>query len=204
MFEILEARAAEDAAREAAASATPPVRTSTPVRRLEQESLTTATPLAVNTTSCGWTGEVDFESEDEAALLECAQLDCEAELHLTGMGEGATPVFMSGAMLSYLTNFPLADRLRRLKLSVKRIFTIDDLEFSPDINWGDRAFSNPWVQEEPQECRRGVLVNLGIDSAQCTCDFCQANCPPVNLRPGSRGKIRVVQKVVGDKSGGGP
>ena len=51
MFEILEARAAEDAAREAATSATPPVRTSTPVRRPEQESSTTATPLAVNTTS---------------------------------------------------------------------------------------------------------------------------------------------------------
>ena len=110
---------------------------------------------------------------------------------------------MSGAMLSYLTNFPLADRLRRLKLSVKRIFTKDDPEFSPKINWGDRVFSNPWVQEEPQECRRGVLVNLGIDSAQYTCNFCQANCPPVNLRPGSRGKIRVVQEVVGDKSGGG-
>ena len=53
MFEILEARAAEDAAREAAESATPPVRTSTPVRRPEQESSATATPLAVNTTSCG-------------------------------------------------------------------------------------------------------------------------------------------------------
>ena len=48
-----------------------------------------------------------------------------------------------------------------------------------------------------------MLVNSGIDSAQYTCNFCQANCPPVNLRPGSRGKIRVVQKVVGDKSGGG-
>ena len=67
---------------------------------------------------------------------------------------------MSSAMLSYLTNFPLADRLRRLKLSVKRIFTRGDPEFSPDISWGDRVFNNPWVQEEPQECRRGVLVNL--------------------------------------------
>ena len=67
LFDIL---AAEDAAREAAESATLPVRTSTPVRRPEQESSTTATPLEVNTTLCGWTGEVDFESEDEAALLE--------------------------------------------------------------------------------------------------------------------------------------
>ncbi len=65
MFEILEARAAEDAAREAAESATPPVRTSTPVRRPEQESSTTAMPLVANTTSCGRTSKVDFESEDE-------------------------------------------------------------------------------------------------------------------------------------------
>ena len=71
MFEILEAQAAEDAAREAATSATPPIRTSTPVRTPEQESSTTATPLAVNTTSCGGTGKVDFKSEDDAALLEC-------------------------------------------------------------------------------------------------------------------------------------
>ena len=85
---------------------------------------------------------------------------------------------------------------------VRKIFTIDDQEFSPDINWGDWVFSNPWVQEEPQECRRGVLVNLGIGSAQCTCDFCQENCHPVNLRPRSRGKIRVMQEVVGDKSRG--
>ena len=48
---------------------------------------------------------------------------------------------MSGAMLSYLTNFPLADRLRRMKLSVKRIFTRGDPVFSPDINWGDRVFN---------------------------------------------------------------
>ena len=66
-MEILEANAARDAARETAASATPPVRTSTPVRRPEQESSTTAEPLAENTTSGG---EVDFDSEDDAALLE--------------------------------------------------------------------------------------------------------------------------------------
>ena len=143
MFDIL---AAEDAAREVAEPANPPTRTSTPVRRQEQESSMMATPLVVSDTPCGWTGEVDFESEDEATLLECVQLDCEAELLLTGMGGGATPLYVSSSMLSYLTNFPLADRLRRLKLSVKRIFTTGEPEFSPDINWGDWVFNNPWVQ----------------------------------------------------------
>ena len=62
-------------------------------------------------------------------------------------------------MISYLINFPLADRMRRLKLSVKKIFTIEDQENPLDINWGGWMFKNPWLQEEQQMCRRGVLVN---------------------------------------------
>ena len=132
-------------------------------------------------------GGVDFDSEDNAALLECVQLDQEAEDLLNKMGEGAPSIFMTSTMLSYIVNFPLADRLKKIKLSVKRIFTLNDNGFSEDINWGDRTFSNPWLQE--QQCRRGVLVNLGLDPAHCTCDFCQAYCNPINLRPKSRGKI---------------
>merc|ERR1711895_386677 len=105
-------------------------------------------------------------------------------------------------MISYLANFPLADRLQRLSLSVRKIFTRGDPEYSPEIEWGDRAFNNPWEQGEPRECRRGMLVSLGTDSAQCTCNFCQATCPPANLRPCSRGRIQVVQKVVRDGKGG--
>ena len=146
--EVMDAQAAERAAREAAASAPPPVRTSTPIEEPELECSTMATPLVENTTSCGEVGEVDFDSEDDAALLKCVELDNEAELLLDRMGEGTKPVFMSSTMLSYLINFPLADKLRKLKLSVKKIFTIEDQENSPDINWGDWMFNNPWVQEE--------------------------------------------------------
>ena len=85
---------------------------------------------------------------------------------------------------------------------MKKIFTIEDQENPPDINWGGWMFKNPWVQEEQQTCRRGVLVNLGIDSAPCSCDFCKAACSPVNLRPGSRGKIRVVQQVARESGKG--
>ena len=107
------------------------------------------------------------------------------------------PVYMLSQMLSHLANFPLADRLWKLSLTVKKIFPREDPEFSPDIEWGDRAaFSNPWEQEEPVECRRGILFSLGDNSLCCTCDYCQAVCPPVNLRPGSRAQIRAVQKVV--------
>ena len=56
-------------------------------------------------------------------------------------------------------------------------------------------FKNPWMQDEQQTCRRGVLVSLGVDLAPCLCDFCKATCSPVNLRPGSRGKIQAVQQV---------
>ena len=132
-------------------------------------------------------GEVDFDSEEDQALLECVQLDLEAEDLFNRMGRGAPPVFMTNTMLSYIVNYPLADRIKKMRVSVKRLFTLKDNGFSEDINWGDRIFSNPWLQE-PQ-CRRGVLVNLGLDPAHCTCDFCNSYCNPINLKPKARGKI---------------
>ena len=63
------------------------------------------------------------------------------------------------------------------------------------INWGDWMFSNPWLQQERQECKRGVLVSTEINPAMCLCEFCVAASSPVNLRPGSRGKIQAVQQV---------
>ena len=56
-------------------------------------------------------------------------------------------------------------------------------------------FSNPWLQEKKQECKRGVLVSAELNLAMCSCEFCIAASSPVNLRPGSRGKIRAVQQV---------
>ena len=105
-------------------------------------------PPVENTTSYGEVRGVDFDSEDDAALLKCVELDNEAELLLDRIGEGTKSVFMSSTMISYLINFPLADKLRKLKLSVKKIFTIEDQENSPDINWGGWMFKNPWMQDE--------------------------------------------------------
>ena len=110
---------------------------------------------------------------------------------------------MTSRMLSYLINFPLADKLWRLSLSFKKIFPRENPEFSPDIEWGDRAaFSNPWEQERPVDCRRGILISPEGNSSCCTCDYCRAVCALVNLRPGSRAKISAVQKAVSQGKGG--
>merc|ERR1712240_667569 len=119
---ILETNDARNAVRETATVESPPIRDPTPVQRPEQESSTVAEPPAENNTS---DGEVDFDSEDDAALLECVQLDLEAEDLLHKMGKGAPPIFMTSAMLSYIVNYPLADRLKKIKLSVKRLFTLN-------------------------------------------------------------------------------
>ena len=69
-------------------------------------------------------------------------MDCEAELHMAGRGQGLPLVFMSSRMLSYLVEYPLLDQFQRL--SIKKIYPREDSESSPDIMWGDRAaFSNP-------------------------------------------------------------
>merc|ERR1712115_598578 len=107
---------------------------------------------------------------------------------------------MTNTMLSYIVNYPLAEKINKMRVSVKKLFTLSDNGSSEDINWGDVRFSNPWLQE-PQ-CRRGVLVNLGLDPAHCTCDFCISYCNPINLRPRARGKIRAVQKVPGQTQPG--
>merc|ERR1712215_186669 len=174
--------------RDSAIVENPPIRNPTP----ELESSTAAVPPS--------DVEVDFNSEDDAALLECVQLDREADDLLNKMGEGAPPIYVTSLMLSFIVNFPLADRLNKIKLSTKKLFTLSDTIPSEDINWGDGTFGNPWLQE-PQY-RRGILVNLGLDPAHCTCDFCQSYCNPINLRPKGRGKIRVVQKVPGQTQPG--
>ena len=43
------------------------------------------------------------------------------------------PIYMTSQMISYLANFPLADRLQKLSLSVRKIFSRGDPEYSPDI-----------------------------------------------------------------------
>ena len=94
------------------------------------------------TCDCGW----GCDSEDDTALLEMSQLDCEAELHLSGYGQGPPPVYMSSRMLSYLVEYPLADKLRKLSLKRQVVYPRVSLGQSK-IVWGDRAaFSNPWVE----------------------------------------------------------
>lgn len=188
LLHFLDIHDADEADRDSAITENPPIRNLTP----ELESSTAVVPPS--------DVEVDFNSEDDAALLECVQLDREADDLLNKMGEGAPPIYVTSSMLSFIVNFPLADRLNKIKLSTKKLFTLSDTILSEDIDWGDETFGNPWLQE-PQ-CRRGILVNLGLDPAHCTCDFCQSYCNPINLRPKGRGKIRVVQKVPGQTQPG--
>ena len=82
-----------------------------------------------------------------------------------------------------------------MKVTIKKLFTLNNKGCSEEIYWGDKLFSNPWMLE-PQ-CRRGVLVNLGLDPSHCTCDFCTSCSNPTKLRPRTRGKICAVQKVPG-------
>ena len=77
-------------------------------------------------TKCGEVRTDDFDSEEDAALLNCVELDNEAESLLDKMERDAKSVFMSSTMISYIINFPLADRMRKLNLSTKKIFTIEE------------------------------------------------------------------------------
>merc|ERR1711873_368955 len=151
------------------------LRTSTPTERTEWES---------STQECEKVGNNDFNSEDDADLLKCAESDNGAESLLEKIGRDTKPVFMSSNMISYIINFPLADKMAKLSLSVKKIFSIEG-EDPLIINWGDWMFSNPWSQEEKQGCIRGVLVSPEMNPEVCTCEFCVAASSPVNLRPGS-------------------
>ena len=54
---------------------------------------------------------------------------------------------------------------------------------------------------DPQ-CRRGVLINLGLDPTHCTSDYCTSQSVPTTLRRGTRGKIRAIQKVPGQSQPG--
>merc|ERR1712089_58062 len=82
-----------------------------------------------------------------------------------------------------------------MRISVKKLFTLENREDPGEIYWGDKLFSNPWIME-PQ-CRRGVLTNLGLDMFHCICDYCRSQSAPTHLRRGIRGKVRVLQKVPG-------
>ena len=128
--EVMDKQAADRAAKEATKSTNPPARTSTPTEGPEQES---------STTKCEEDGNNDFDSEEDAALLKCAESDNEAESLLEKIGGDTKSVFMSSKMISYIINFPLADKMAKLSLSVKKIFTIEE-ENPPTINWGDWIF----------------------------------------------------------------
>ena len=105
----------------------------------EQESSTTqcgdiGTQCNEVVTQFGDVKKGDFNSEEDDALLKCAESDNEAESLLENM-TCAKSVFMSSTMISYIINFPLADKLQKLNLSVKKIFTIEEENLS-NINWG--------------------------------------------------------------------
>ena len=132
--EIAKVMEAQDMER-AAKSQGHTVRTSTPTEVLEWES---------SMQVCEKVGNNDFNSEDDADLLKCAESDNGAESLLEKIGGDTKSVFMSSKMISYIINFPLADKMVKLSLSVKKILTIE-VENPPTINWGDWMFSNPWL-----------------------------------------------------------
>ncbi len=138
--------------------------------------------------------EADFDLEEDQTLLDCVKLDLEAEDIFNRVGN-STPIFVTTSMWSYIVNYPLSRMFRKMRVTIKQLFTLDDKEDSEDIYWGDKLFSNPW-RLEPQ-CRRGVLVHLGLDLSHCTCDYCTSHSIPTNLRRGTRGKICAIQKVPG-------
>merc|ERR1712239_66963 len=107
----------------------------------------------------------------------------------------STSVYVTTAMWSHIINYPLARMLRNMKISVKKLFTLQDKDDPGEIFWGDQLFSNPW-RADPQ-CRRGVLIGLGLYQSNCPCDYCASQSAPTNLRRGIRGKIRAVQTVPG-------
>merc|ERR1712243_458817 len=123
----------------------------------QEDTLRTSTPSKTewesSTQECREVGNKHFNSEDDDVLLKCAESNEGMESILENMGKS---VFMSSNMISYIINFPLSDKLAKLSLSVKKIFSIEG-EDPPAINWGDWIFSNPWSQEGKQGCRRGVL-----------------------------------------------
>ena len=106
LLHFLEINEERNAVRETATVESPPISDPTPVLRPEQVSSTAVEPPAESNSQNG-----DFDSEEDAALLECVQLDLEAEDLLNKMGKGAPPIFMTNTMLSYIVNYPLADRL---------------------------------------------------------------------------------------------
>ena len=132
----------------------------------------------------------DFNSEDDDILLKCAESKEDTESIFENMRKS---VFMSNNMISYIINFPLSEKFARLNLTVKKIFSIEE-ENPPEVNYGDWIFSNPWSQKEVEGCRKGVLVSPEINPEMCTCEFCIEKNSPVNLRPGSKGKIQAVHQ----------
>ena len=95
LLHILEVNEERNAVRETAAVESPPINDPTPVIQPEQVSSTMAEPPAENNPQ---NGKVDFDSEEDQALLECVQLDLEAEDLFNRMGRGAPPVFMTNTL----------------------------------------------------------------------------------------------------------
>ena len=131
----------------------------------------------------------EFDSEDDEDLLKCAELNENTECVFENTQKY---VFMTSNMISYIINYPLSDKLSRLSLNVKKIFTVEE-QSPPNINFGDWVFSNPWSKGNENR-RQGILTSPELNPGMCTCEFCTKLNSSMNLRPGSRGKIRAVSQ----------
>merc|ERR1712089_20445 len=74
--------------------------------------------------------EAEFDSDEDQALLDCVNLDHEAEDIFNRVGN-STPVYVTTSMWSYIVNYPLSRMLKNMRISSKRLFTLNDKE-DPD------------------------------------------------------------------------
>merc|ERR1711867_255617 len=84
-----------------------------------------------------------FDSDEDQLPMECVDKDREVEGIFNKIGH-STSVYVTSAMWSHIINYPLARMLRNMKISVKKLFTLQDKNDPGEIFWGDQLFSNPW------------------------------------------------------------
>merc|ERR1712089_17528 len=69
----------------------------------------------------------EFDSDDDQALLDCVNLDNKAENIFNRVGN-STPIYVTTSMWSHIVNYPLSRMLQNMRISVKKLFALNDKE----------------------------------------------------------------------------